>query len=43
MNRWEVYELLKGNTVYDIKELEKTNKEEIVEGIVEYLITKKCK
>lgn len=37
MNKWEVYELLKGNNRYTLNELENTDKEEIIKGIKEYI------
>ncbi len=37
LNKWEVYELLKGNERFDCKQLYETNLEEIIEGIVEYI------
>lgn len=43
MNRWQIYELLKGNRKIsheDIERVEKAGKEEIKEGVVEYLTTK---
>lgn len=40
LNRWEVYELLKGNPQYNLKDLKDTDKQELVEGISEYVISK---
>ena len=37
LNKWEVYELLKGNNNYSCKELQYTDKQEIIEGIEEYI------
>ncbi|WP_228604484.1 hypothetical protein [Clostridium botulinum] len=40
MNRWRVYEILKGNIEINITEIEQTAAEEIKEGLIEFLITK---
>ena len=40
LNRWEVYELLKGNKNYNVDQLKHTEKQEIIEGIAEYIFSK---
>ncbi len=40
MNKWEIYELLKGNSKYNLNDLEKTEKAEIIQGIEEYVYSK---
>ncbi len=37
LNKWQVYELLKGNSNYSCKELQDTDKQEIIEGVEEYV------
>ena len=41
LNKWEVYELLKGNKRYSYEQLNKTDREEIIEGIKEYVYSNK--
>ncbi|WP_173424640.1 hypothetical protein [Clostridium botulinum] len=40
MNRWGIYETLKGNKEINIREIEQTSAEEVKEGLIEFLITK---
>ncbi|EPY2273197.1 hypothetical protein ACXAUS_002055 [Clostridium sporogenes] len=40
MNRWGVYETLKGNKEINIREIQQTSAEEIEEGLIEFLIVK---
>lgn len=40
LNRWEIYELLKGNKNYKLEQLNNTNKTEIIKGIEEYIYSK---
>lgn len=40
MDRWGVYEVLKGNKKIDIKEIEQASPEEIKEGLLEFLSVK---
>lgn len=40
MNRWGVYEVLKGNKEVDINEIEQTSAEEVKEGLIEFLLVK---
>lgn len=40
LNRWGVYETLKGNKEINIREIQKTSAEEIKEGLIEFLIVK---
>jgi ribosomal protein L20A (L18A) len=40
MNRWGVYEALKGSREIDIKELEKASPEEVKEGVIEFLLSR---
>jgi len=40
LNRWGVYETLKGNKEINIKEIQQTSAEEIKEGLIEFLIVK---
>lgn len=37
LNKWEVYELIKGNSRYSYEQLNNTDKKEIIEGIKEYI------
>lgn len=41
LNKWEIYELLKGNTNYDCKDLFNSDIQQIVEGIQEYVSSKR--
>ncbi|MCM0648671.1 hypothetical protein NBE98_09820 [Clostridium swellfunianum] len=40
MNRWGVYEALKGSREVDIEEIEKASAEEVKEGAIEFLMSK---
>lgn len=40
LNRWGVYETLKGNKEINIREIQQTSAEEIKEGLIEFLIVK---
>ncbi len=40
LDRWGVYETLKGNKEINIREIEQTAAEEIKEGLIEFLIIK---
>lgn len=40
MNRWEIYELLKGSKKYCIDDLDGSTEIEVIEGINEYLLSK---
>lgn len=43
LNKWHIYNALKGEREIDIKEIEKTEPEEVKEGVIEYLLTKKVR
>lgn len=40
MDRWGVYETLKGTRKINIKEIEKTDAEEVKEGLIEFLLSR---
>lgn len=40
MDRWGVYEALKGNKRVNVKEIESMEAEEVKEGLIEFLMTK---
>jgi hypothetical protein len=41
MNKWNIYEILRGNCPFIISEIEQMNNNELKEGVIEYLITLK--
>ena len=40
MDRWGIYEVLKGNREFNIKDFEKTPASEVKEGVIEYLLAR---
>lgn len=41
MNRWNIYEILRGNHPFIISEIKQMDNNELKEGVIEYLITLK--
>lgn len=39
MDRWGIYEMLKGNNI-DIDKIQRASADEVKEGVIEYLIVK---